>query len=154
MVVRFIENYEVSGWFEEPMYDEHPGLGTYSRNFTRYFEKGDILNFETVRDDVVQIFDESFGVSLYGSNAYLYMNVFSLMQMGIVCNVPIQEVEKKCFISECAEKLEEAQYKMNQHQDYLQDKKDVSSQDMTEYVQCIICWIHAKADYVIAKIQE
>lgn len=81
---KFLQPYSCEGYFEEPVWDNAPSLATYTRDITKHYSLGDLLEITPVRTNLVELCDSSsYGVSMHGSRAFLHVDIQDLCEGGI-----------------------------------------------------------------------
>lgn len=81
----FIKNtVTLSGYFEEPIYDGAPEIGNYQRDIIRTI-RNDVAVYDEEKHAIV--LENEYGVSLYGSTAYLFLELKEYIKTGDVIEV-------------------------------------------------------------------
>lgn len=149
----FRKEYTASGYFEECMDDSFPDMGSYSRPISETFEKNQLLEASEIRDNVFELANSNYGVSLHGSSAFLEIPVETLLKEGVLEEISEEDAEKIRKIEVLKRDYYDASYETQVYQDYIEDYPDeITDAKIEKFVALILAEIHAEANYMIASM--
>lgn len=161
MAYRFKKNYSVTGWYEECVYDHAPDVASYSRDVFMSFKPGEILEASPLENSDVFLFHDSpYGVSIYGSSAYVELPIESLLNEGIIEEIPDEVAEKILISAELQQEYFKASRRAQEFQDIIRSQLsrtdgesfDVDEGDFGFLTKLIIDEIHAWGEYILSTI--
>ena len=158
MAYRFKKNYSTEGWYTECVYDNAPDVASYTRDVTMLFESGEILEASPIRPGVFRLHESPYGVSMHGSSAYVELPMESLLNEGIVEEIPDEVAEKILIRAELQQKYFKASRRAQEFQDIIHSQLsradgesfDVDEGDFDHLIELIIYEIHAWGEYILA----
>lgn len=152
MQYKFLREYLAKGYFEEPLYDDNPTIASHTKEIFIKYDIGDYFDqYKEVREGVIELLDSSYGVSLHGSRAFLYLSLQELVEKGILEEVTEREYGAYIERMDCWEKYRIARLQLAEVETYIENYGP-DTDIIENYIAKIMEVIHAKADYVIASL--
>lgn len=150
MYYKFLKDFETKGDFEECLYDDNPGYGTYSRTIEMTFHEGQLLNTDSQEESsIIKIDKSGYGVSIHGSTACVYNSIKDLLDRGIICKVS----DEQAHYEEAKADVDYSSRRMKQFSDICLDPElPICEEMIDEFIEYILFNIQAKADLSISKI--
>lgn len=151
----FLKDFEIKGWYEEYIDDGNPGIGTYTRTVNMMFGKNELLGTSSNKNEkMIVIPNSKYGVSMYGSTAFIETSINFLIDQGILKELTDEEAENIMAMNKAECNLRKSKYKINDFSAWYKQPNSVLDQDDISYfVEIILENIHASGDYSIAKMK-
>ena len=100
----FLKDFEIKGWYEEYIDDGNPGIGTYTRTVNMMFGRNELLGTSSNKNEkMIVIPNSKYGVSMYGSTAFIETSINFLIDQGILKELTDEEAENIMAIQEIVE---------------------------------------------------
>ena len=146
-------NFSAKGYFTECIDDSCPDIGSYSKNISISFSKGEVINvYETERPNWYKLPEFNYGVSLHGSDTYIEISVEDLLKKGAIVSITNEEREKIIARKTAQQDYYIAAYKVDAHQEFLSTENNLTQSYIDEYVKLVLEEIHTRANYIICSL--
>ena len=150
------KNFSAKGYFTECIDDSCPDIGSYSKNISISFSKGEVINvYETGRPNWCKLPESNYGVSLHGSDAYIEISVEDLLKEGAIVSITNEEREKIIARKTAQQDYYIAAFKVDAHKDYLDYlayENNHTQSYIDEYMKLVLEEIHTRANYIICSL--
>ena len=163
----FKHDYIANGYYEECIYDLHPGVGNYTHDIERKFKEGDLLEAIEISKGEFKLCDSSgYGVSSRGCSAYLMIPVEQLLNENVIAEISEEEFEKRkkeLEKEELGDAYQKSILETTRLKNRLSSITEIAAEkgcgkslyhqyidEMDNFVFLILQEIHAKAEYVKA----
>lgn len=149
---KFTNYYVAKGFMTECIDDSCPELGKYSREISRRFSDGEVLEATEIGKDYFELTDSSsYGVSLYGSTVKIMLPVAELLNNGTLVEISEDQYRQIQNFNK-AEHEYFASCSKVEYVEELVHSDDCTESDIERYVKSIIENIRMHGSYVSAKL--
>lgn len=150
---KILKEVNINGYYCEPLYDDIPSFDFYTNEFSKTYHKEDVISGFINNKNELELLDSNYGVSEWGSKAYLKFNIQAFINQGILKKMSNNEINNYFELEEKRENYFSICEKLGEFESFFSEAENVKDFTEDDYMYLLLDWIHAKADFSIAKIK-
>lgn len=152
---RVKKDFEVKGYYRQPIYDEFPFGETYIKNCSRYFKKGNV--FDGIQICENKFLEEKLSDEIFfdDPDVYLKMNIKILEKKNFIYEMTKEEIDKYYAHQKALKDLIEAEIHVDNYEDYMKDffnGEPIDSINLDYYADLIIYMIRCQSEKIITNL--